>query len=85
MHLARTAAPPIDAWRCVPCGRAGTLDELRATECAHTYPPCEVCGQAPECAADCASVVAALAGAHVVGAPAEVQRELDRMMRRGKS
>ncbi len=87
MHLERTAKPPIDAWRCVPCGMTGTMRELQAIECAAVYPPCKVCGQTPECAPDCAGVLAALAsvGVHVVGATTKTEAEIERVRERGVS
>lgn len=51
--LTRQGAPPKDAWHCKYCNAKGTLKELEAKACTYVYPPCDVCGQTPECAPDC--------------------------------
>jgi len=58
-------------WQCQYCKAIGTLEELRAAECSHVYPPCKTCGQTPECAPDCKGVLAALSqpGVRVIGGP----------------
>lgn len=66
----RAIDPPRESpprrWHCKYCGDIGLYEELRARPCAFVYPPCEVCGQTPECAADCAGVLAALGAPGVV-------------------
>ena len=56
-------------WRCKMCGEDGTCDDLvgpkQKNDCGYTYPPCESCGQTPECAADCAGIAAALSSPKV--------------------
>ena len=59
-HLSRQGAPPVDSWLCRYCGDKGTYEELLKRACGHVYPPCDSCGQAPECARDCSGVLAAL-------------------------
>lgn len=56
-------------WKCQDCKVEGTYDELRGTGCAYVYPPCEHCGQTPECARDCPGIMAILGNpaVHVVG------------------
>jgi hypothetical protein len=56
-------------WMCTYCKLTGTLEEIRAVACSYVYPPCEYCGQTPECAINCAGIVAALGapGVYVVG------------------
>ena len=54
---------PPRRWRCDYCGVVGTLDEVNKVECSYEYPPCEYCGQTPECAPDCKGVALALSGA----------------------
>lgn len=44
---------PPRRWRCGYCGVVGVMDVILAIECTHTYPPCNACGQTPECAKDC--------------------------------
>lgn len=58
-------------WQCGYCGFTGTWAECHASACAHTYPPCETCGQTPQCAADCAAVWEILndPSVYVVGGP----------------
>lgn len=71
--LLRPIDPPRDHpprhWCCDYCGAIGLFDDIRKTECSHVYPPCEVCGQTPECAKDCAGVLAVLGApsVHVIG------------------
>lgn len=62
-------AHPPRQWQCGYCGLKGLMDEVRKVACTYVYPPCEFCGQAPECALDCAGIAAALGapGVHVVG------------------
>jgi len=57
-------------WQCRYCSASGTWDELHQIACAYVYPPCDVCGQTPECAEDFAGIMAALGatGVRVVGA-----------------
>lgn len=57
-------------WQCQYCPASGTWEELHQIACTYVYPPCDVCGQTPECAEDCAGIMAALGapGVHVVGA-----------------
>lgn len=78
--MTRTAAPPIDAWRCDFCKKSGTFKGLRKTECTYVYPPCKYCGETPECARDCAGMLAALGspGVEVIGATPELKREIRR-------
>ena len=67
-------ADPPRRWRCRHCGVEGLFDDVRAVACTYEYPPCDVCGQAPECAPDCAGVLAALGRDDVyvaAGLPAE--------------
>lgn len=65
--------PPRDhpprRFRCHYCEAVGLYDELQAVACTYVYPPCEFCGQTPECAADCAGIAAILGSpdVHVVG------------------
>jgi hypothetical protein len=71
-HMRMTAIdPPGEGrrWKCVPCGAIGPYDELRAIECTAVYPPCPYCKQTPECARDCAGMLAILGSpdVHVVG------------------
>lgn len=56
-------------WCCEYCGDTGTFETLRSRTCTYVYPPCEVCGQTPECAPDCAGVLAILGApeVHVIG------------------
>jgi hypothetical protein len=42
-------------WECQYCGDTGTYEELLTRACSYPYPPCESCGQTPECARDCGS------------------------------
>lgn len=51
---------PERRWKCTYCYEVGLLDELRAIACTYVYPPCEYCGQTPECAIDCKGVLDAL-------------------------
>jgi hypothetical protein len=71
MHMVALDPPglTIRRWRCLFCKLEGPLDELRKKACTYVYPPCEACGQTPECALDCPAVVAALSdkNIHVVG------------------
>ena len=53
----------IDHWICEYCKQDGTYDEVHSKECTHVYPPCDSCGQTPECAIDCSGVLGALQGA----------------------
>lgn len=57
-------------WQCQYCPANGTWEELHQIECTYVYPPCSVCGQTPECAADCKFIGAILGNpaVHVVGA-----------------
>jgi len=48
---------PNRRWRCEYCQLEGLYDELREVAC---YPPCEYCGQTPECAIDCHGIAEAL-------------------------
>jgi len=66
---------PPRRWRCSYCGIEGTLEEVNAVECSYEYPPCEYCGQTPECAIDCPGISMALSGeltpevdVHIAGA-----------------
>lgn len=52
-------------WRCQFCGDSGALAALQARACSYVYPPCEHCGQTPECALDCPGIVAALSDPRV--------------------
>jgi hypothetical protein len=45
-------------WRCTYCGFEGTYDECLESPCMHVYPPCDYCGQTPECAEDCSRIQA---------------------------
>lgn len=56
-------------WQCQYCGAADTLEKLRAIACTYVYPPCKTCGQTPECAPNCKTVLGALTqpGVAVVG------------------
>lgn len=69
MWLSRLGKPPRDHWKCKYCGEEGTMAQVRAVECRYEYPPCEHCGQTPECARDCPGVAAALSmpGVLVIG------------------
>lgn len=60
---------PPRRWKCYWCHAEGTYEELQAIECTYEYPPCEVCGQTPECAPDCAGMAAALSNPriHIAG------------------
>jgi hypothetical protein len=58
--IERTAGPPVDRWRCQYCAAEGTFAELKAVACAHVYPPCQHCGQTPECAPDCKGIAGSL-------------------------
>lgn len=52
-------------WRCNYCDEEGLFGELmgpEASECSFDYPPCEHCGQTPECAPDCMGAWSALKG-----------------------
>ena len=68
-HLRRLGYPPLDRWRCVPCGAEGTFDALRGMDCTVDYPSCDDCGCTPECAPDCEGMARALTmpGVHVAG------------------
>ena len=46
---------PPRRWKCGYCGDSGLHDALMKRECPHVYPPCETCGETPECARDCGS------------------------------
>ena len=63
--LSRVGEPPADCWRCEYCGQVDTYVAMRGRECAYEYPPCESCGQTPECAADCKGMAQALADPRV--------------------
>jgi Fe-S-cluster-containing dehydrogenase component len=52
-------------WRCQYCGMEDFFDNLRAVACTYVYPPCEHCGETPECAQDCPGIAAALSGSGV--------------------
>lgn len=60
-------------WRCRFCGEVGLCKDLvgpkQKNPCAYTYPPCDVCGQTPVCAPNCAGILGALgaSGVHVIG------------------
>lgn len=60
---------PGDQWRCDYCGQVGSEGQLQGTDCTHVYAPCEVCGEAPYCAPDCAGVAEAMSapGVYVAG------------------
>lgn len=60
---------PPRRWRCHYCGFTGLYEEALAVACTYVYPPCEFCGQTPECSADCPGIAAILGapGIHVVG------------------
>lgn len=73
-HMRLTAIdPPRESpprrWRCHYCKATGLMDEVRKIACTYVYPPCEFCGQTPECSLDCPGMAAALGapGVHVVG------------------
>ncbi len=69
-------------WRCDYCHAKGLLDDLRKTECTYVYPLCKYCGQAPECAADCAGIMAILSSpdVYVVGSELpKVQKRKSRL------
>lgn len=57
---------PPRRWRCYYCGVEGLMNEVREIACTYVYPPCEHCGQTPECAPDCAGIAAALSTPGVV-------------------
>lgn len=71
-HMWMTAVDPPGRpdrrWKCQYCGDEGTLKELRSRACSYEYPPCEHCGQTPECAIDCPGIQKALShpGVHVI-------------------
>lgn len=69
VNTAKPPQPPVDRWVCAYCGDVGTMAELQERTCTHDYTPCTTCGQAPECALDCAAVLAALGapGVYVAG------------------
>ena len=52
-------------WKCTYCHEEGLMDEIRKTECSFVYPPCEHCGQTPECALDCSGIAMLLADPRV--------------------
>lgn len=64
-------------WRCHYCGAEGLFDQLmgpeQSIECTHVYPPCEACGAAPQCTADCPLMAKLLGspppGVVVIGKP----------------
>jgi hypothetical protein len=62
-------AQPPRRWRCGYCGLEGLLEEVRAVACTYVYPPCEYCGQTPECAPDCKGIAAVLSdgGVYIAG------------------
>lgn len=66
-------------WRCAYCKDVGTLEALRSRACIYVHSPCEVCGQTPECAPDCAGVLAILGApeVHVVGGEAAGIKKLE--------
>lgn len=67
----RPSGEPERRWKCNYCPAEGTMDELSRVACTHVYPPCEYCGQTPECARDCDGIARALGGddVHVVVGP----------------
>lgn len=71
--MLRAIDPPRDSpprrWKCVYCGIVGLVEDLQKIACTYVYPPCEACGQAPECASDCPGMATALGmpGVHVIG------------------
>jgi len=44
-------------WKCVNCGREGSLKHIQAEACSHLQPPCKSCGQTPYCAPDCSGML----------------------------
>ena len=62
---------PERRWKCQYCPAQGTMAELAKITCTHVYPPCEYCGQAPECAQFCEGIAMALADSrvHVTAGP----------------
>lgn len=75
-------------YRCHDCRDEGLLADLRARECPHVYPPCEHCGQAPECALDCPGIAAIFArpDVRVVGdLPEETRRAVQEHGQRSRS
>ena len=65
MSLIRVAPKGVDLWQCSACGVIGSYDEVREVECTYEYPPCEYCGQTPECAPDCEGITKALSDPNV--------------------
>jgi transcription elongation factor Elf1 len=47
-------------WRCAYCGCRGVYSAVMASECMYTYPLCDRCGQAPECAPNCPGIAEVL-------------------------
>lgn len=68
-YLKRVGEPPRDLWCCEYCKDEGTMEALRSRACTFVYPPCEHCGQTPECAKDCAGMAGVLSmpGIYVIG------------------
>jgi len=64
-HLRRTKPKPQDWWECQYCKENGTLTHLSEVECSYEYPPCDYCGQTPECARDCRGVIEALSDPNI--------------------
>jgi hypothetical protein len=56
-------------WRCQYCGVEGFYENLRTVACTYVYPPCDHCGETPECAPDCKGIAAALSdgGVYLAG------------------
>ena len=73
-HQLITRHGPGDMFRCDYCGQTGTDAQLRSTDCAHFYPPCESCHEHPFCAKDCAAIAEVLSqpGIHLVGFGPEI-------------
>jgi hypothetical protein len=68
MYLVRVGKPPVDLWRCDYCGKQGTYNSFRGTDCPHIYPPCKHCGgceESNECKRDCPGMLGTLASPEV--------------------
>ena len=52
--------PHSPVWECDYCKEIGSMEEMQQATCTFDYPPCEHCGETPECAKDCSGMAAVL-------------------------
>ncbi len=63
--LSRLGKPPLDNWECQYCKLVGPMEQVRGVPCTYEYPPCDYCGETPECAIDCKGIAKALSDPNI--------------------